>query len=75
MARGGFEVDIEWAGGKLSRATIHSKLGGKCSVRLAEPLRLKSNWLGTEAETVDSDAGHIIEFDTKVGRTYVVVAD
>jgi alpha-L-fucosidase 2 len=75
MARDGFEVDIEWANGKLSRATIRSKLGGKCSVRLAEPLRLKSNWFGTEAKTVDSDAGYVIEFDTKAGRTYVVTAD
>ena len=75
MARGGFEVDIEWADGKLSRAVIRSKHGGKCLVRLAEPLRLKANWFGTEARPVDSDAGHVIEFDAKGGRQYVVVAD
>ena len=75
MARGGFEVDIEWADGKLSRAVIRSKLDGKCSVRLADPIRLKSNWFGAEARTVDSDAGHVIEFDAKAGRAYVVVPD
>ena len=38
-ARGGFEVDIEWRDGKLTNATIHSKLGGKCRVRSATPVK------------------------------------
>ena len=74
-ARGGFEVDIEWSDGKLSRAVIHSKLGGKCVVRLATPLMLKSDWLAAEARTIDSDAGHVIEFDTKAGRGYVILPE
>lgn len=32
-ARGGFTVDMEWKDGKLSKATIHSALGGNCRVR------------------------------------------
>jgi alpha-L-fucosidase 2 len=35
-ARGGFEVDIEWAGGRLTSATVQSRLGGRCVVRCAE---------------------------------------
>jgi alpha-L-fucosidase 2 len=35
-ARGGFEVDIEWAGGKLKAATVRSKLGG--NLRLQTPV-------------------------------------
>jgi alpha-L-fucosidase 2 len=35
-ARGGFEVDIEWAGGRLTSATVRSRLGGCCVVRYAE---------------------------------------
>ena len=31
-ARGGFEVDITWAGGKLTAATVRSKSGGDCEV-------------------------------------------
>ena len=75
MARGGFEVDIAWADARLSRATIRSKLGGKCLVRSATPLKLKSIWLGADAKTVDSDSGYVIEFYTRPGRIYVVLAD
>ncbi|MCJ7485051.1 MAG: glycoside hydrolase family 95 protein [Candidatus Aminicenantes bacterium] len=37
-ARGGYEVDIEWRGGRIVRAAIRSKLGGRCRIRAAEPL-------------------------------------
>ncbi|AEE54095.1 glycosyl hydrolase family 95 catalytic domain-containing protein [Haliscomenobacter hydrossis] len=32
-ARGGFVVDMEWANGKLTQATIRSTLGGNCRLR------------------------------------------
>ncbi len=32
-ARGGFEVDIQWLGGKLVSATIHSRNGSDCAIR------------------------------------------
>jgi alpha-L-fucosidase 2 len=34
-ARGGFEIDLEWADGQLTRAVIHSKLGGNLRLRTA----------------------------------------
>ncbi|AWI10720.1 hypothetical protein CKA38_14380 [Ereboglobus luteus] len=41
--RGGFEVDIEWSGGKLTRATLRSKLGGNCRLRTYQSVTVKSN--------------------------------
>ena len=35
-ARGGFKVDIEWDEGKLTRATLRSRLGRPCSMRYGE---------------------------------------
>lgn len=39
--RGGYELDIEWENGKISRAVLHSSLGGNCRLRSSEPLRIK----------------------------------
>jgi alpha-L-fucosidase 2 len=37
-ARGGFEVDMEWSTGKLTRAVLRSKLGGHCRLQTAGPV-------------------------------------
>ncbi|WP_372776174.1 glycoside hydrolase N-terminal domain-containing protein [Mangrovibacterium sp.] len=40
-ARGGFDVNIEWKDGALTRATIKSELGGNCRLRSYVPLKGK----------------------------------
>ncbi|WP_298351450.1 glycoside hydrolase family 95 protein [Runella sp.] len=46
-ARGGFEIDMEWEKGKLTKAVIHSTLGGHCRVRTNEKIAV----LNTPYET------------------------
>ena len=45
-ARGGFEVDVAWSGGRLEEARVLSLLGGPCTVRYGE-----------RSVTLDTDAG------------------
>jgi alpha-L-fucosidase 2 len=71
-ARGGFEVDITWKDGRLSRAVIYSELGGKCSVRSATPIKLESGLFAHKAEAVEPS---VIEFETKPNRIYSISGD
>jgi len=66
------EVDIEWKDSKLDKATIYSKLGGKCRVRSAAPIKLISERAGHEAKTIEPT---VIEFETKAGGTYSVSSE
>jgi alpha-L-fucosidase 2 len=38
-ARGGFEVDIAWAQGRVTRATLRSIRGGTARVRIGDVVR------------------------------------
>jgi alpha-L-fucosidase 2 len=37
-ARGGFELDLEWAAGKLKSATVRSRLGGNLRLQTRDPV-------------------------------------
>lgn len=39
VARGGFVVDIDWDGGQVRKAVIHSRLGGNLRIRSYIPLK------------------------------------
>ena len=41
VASGGYEIDIDWKGGKLVKAVIRSKQGGICKLRSNTPLKGK----------------------------------
>lgn len=41
MARGGFKIDMTWAGHKIVKLVIHSSLGGNCRLRLNQQMTNK----------------------------------
>jgi len=72
MARGGFEVDIDWQDGKLNECVIRSKVGNRCRVRSSEPIQVTSEGITVSVTMLEEN---VVQFDTKAGRTYVIVAD
>ena len=46
MARGGFEVDIEWKDGAVQKAVIKSKLGNKLRVKIKDRVEEKETRAG-----------------------------
>ncbi len=70
VARGGFVVDIEWAGGELKEAVIRSTLGGECRVQADAPLTVASD--GTAVEVSPCEGG-AIAFATQAGQTYCLM--
>jgi alpha-L-fucosidase 2 len=68
-ARGGFELDIYWAQGRLTKAMIRSNKGGMCKVRLAAPATVTSQ--GTVVAAT-GEKENVIAFETQRGREYVI---
>ena len=74
VARGGFEMDIDWQDGKLNPCTIYSKIGNKCRVRYSGPVRVTAEDGPVETTEFEEDED-VIEFDTIAGQTYIIAAD
>jgi len=70
-ARGGFEVGLEWQGGRLTRAVITSNLGLPCRIRSAVALRVTT---AGQPVAVRAPETAVIEFPTAAGARYVLTA-
>ena len=68
-ARGAFELDFQWKGGKVTKATIHSKAGETCLLHLGRPAKISCQ--GKEVVPI-SKANGVIEFPTTKGKSYDV---
>lgn len=61
VARGGFVIDAKWQGGKATKASVTSKLGGVC--------RIKAKGLSGVDTEYNTDGDYIV-FNTEKGKKY-----
>jgi len=65
--RGGFEVDIAWQKGRLTKATIRSAIGNNCTLRTKVPLTVSSKGKSIPTKKI---AAEVFEFDSEAGGIY-----
>jgi len=70
-ARGGFEVDIAWADGRMTEATVRSTLGRPVRVRTPVPVAVTSEG---KAVKVERPEPAVVAFDTKKDAVYALTA-
>jgi alpha-L-fucosidase 2 len=66
-ARGGYEVDIAWQDGTLSKALIETHYDGICRLRTKIPVSVLEGDKEIPCNRLD---GNLVEFDVKSGKTY-----
>jgi alpha-L-fucosidase 2 len=71
VARGGFEVGLRWKDGRISDATLLSKIGRACRVRSAVPLKVTARGRSVPVRRPEPD---LIEFKTEPGASYTLTA-
>jgi len=68
-ARGGFEVDLKWKGGRVESAEIHSLAGLRCRVRASLPVIVKS---GGKIIKIERPEPGVVVFATEAGKSYTI---
>lgn len=69
-ARGGFEVDLQWQGGRLLTAEVSSLHGSECAVRAASGLTVTAG--DGSAVPVEASPDGTIRFATVAGSRYSI---
>jgi alpha-L-fucosidase 2 len=68
-ARGGYEVDIAWKDGILSKAVIKANYDNHCRLRTKTAVRILD---GKKEVPYNRSGENFVEFDVKAGKTYRV---
>jgi alpha-L-fucosidase 2 len=70
VARGGYVVDMLWAKGKISHASIYSRIGGNCKVVTHSPVLVSE--LNIRSKKIAD--GYELSINTEKGKTYNLTA-
>ena len=72
VARGAFEVGMQWKGGKLATASIVSRLGKPLKLRTLQPIAVKGQKLNTRVEERNGQTYYVNVFNTVKGKRYEI---
>lgn len=67
-ARGGYEVDITWKNGKITKAVIQASFDGQCKVRTGADVKVVSDGKAIETQTEQG----VVVFNACAGKSYVI---
>jgi hypothetical protein len=70
-ARGGFDVDMAWKDGVLSKAVVKANYDRTCRLRTKEPVKILSDGKAINFRRTDDPT--VVEFLAKQGGTYLIV--
>jgi alpha-L-fucosidase 2 len=75
VARGGFEVNMNWSKGVLKTATIKSKLGNTCVLQTKEALTIKNVKTEVSKVIINGNPYFRTVFKTESGKVYELTAN
>ena len=70
-ARGGFELNMYWQNGQISKLEVHSKYGGVCRINPGTSIKAID---GQKLNQLKTNNDGSVEFETRVGQTYSFIA-
>ncbi|MCC8018255.1 MAG: glycoside hydrolase family 95 protein [Rikenellaceae bacterium] len=70
LGRGGYTVDMQWSGSRLSVARVTAKNGGTCTIRTDIPVEVA----GVDSGSVGQDGYFLTAFETEPGGIYEIKA-
>jgi alpha-L-fucosidase 2 len=69
-ARGGFELEMEWDQGEITRVKIHSKYGRTCRIRPGGEFKVKKDGKKVRVKSYPDGS---MAFDTEAGGIYTLI--